>query len=157
MPSHPWFSQPAALDSAVGAGTIGGNMLTDTVPSDLNSVYTDTVRPTEVRMRIIINGAGIAGPTLAYWLRKAGYEVVLVEAAPQLRTGGYVIDFGSVGYDIAEKMGLIPRLRELGYQVGETRFVDRNGCPWVRSISSAIAFAISFLVTSNPPSSTRTS
>ena len=53
-------------------------------------------------MRIIINGAGIAGPTLAYWLRKAGHEVVLVEAAPQLRTGGYVIDFGLVGYDIAE-------------------------------------------------------
>src|SRR6516162_6771906 len=78
-------------------------------------------------MRIIINAAGIAGPTLAYWLRKAGHEVVLVEAAPQLRTGGYVIDFGLVGYDIAEKMGLIPRLRELGYQVGETRFVDRKG------------------------------
>ena len=78
-------------------------------------------------MRIIINGAGIAGPTLAYWLREAGHEVVLVEAAPQLRTGGYVIDFGLVGYDIAEKMGLIPRLRELGYQVRELRFVDREG------------------------------
>ena len=78
-------------------------------------------------MRVIINGAGIAGPTLAYWLRKAGHEVVLVEAAPQLRTGGYVIDFGLVGYDIAEKMGLIPRLRELSYQVRELRFVDREG------------------------------
>ena len=78
-------------------------------------------------MRIIINGAGIAGPTLAYWLRKGGHEVVLVESAPQLRTGGYVIDFGLVGYDIAEKMGLIPRLRELGYQVKEMRFVDRQG------------------------------
>ena len=78
-------------------------------------------------MRIIINGAGIAGPTLAYWLRKAGHEVLLVEAAPQLRSGGYVIDFGLVGYDIAEKMGLIPRIRELGYQVREMRFVDRHG------------------------------
>ena len=78
-------------------------------------------------MRIIINGAGIAGPTLAYWLRKAGHEVVLVEAAPRLRTGGYVIDFGLVGYDIAEKMGLIPRLRDVGYQVRELRFVDREG------------------------------
>ena len=78
-------------------------------------------------MRIVINGAGIAGPTLAYWLRKAGHEVLLVEAAPQLRSGGYVIDFGLVGYDIAEKMGLIPRLRELGYQVREMRFVDRHG------------------------------
>ena len=32
-----------------------------------------------------------------------------------------------VGYDIAEKMGLIPRIRELGYQVKEVRFVDRHG------------------------------
>jgi 2-polyprenyl-6-methoxyphenol hydroxylase-like FAD-dependent oxidoreductase len=78
-------------------------------------------------MRIVINGVGIAGSTLAYWLRKAGYEVLLVEAAPQLRSGGYIIDFGLVGYDVAEKMGLIPRIRELGYQVKEMRFVDRHG------------------------------
>jgi 2-polyprenyl-6-methoxyphenol hydroxylase-like FAD-dependent oxidoreductase len=78
-------------------------------------------------MRVVINGIGIAGPTLAYWLRKAGHDVLLVETAPQLRTGGYVIDFGLLGYDIAEKMGLIPRLQELGYKVKELRFVDRQG------------------------------
>lgn len=78
-------------------------------------------------MKIVINGVGIAGPTLAFWLRKAGHEVLLVESAPQLRRGGYVIDFGLVGYDIAEKMGLIPRLQELGYHVKEMRFVDRKG------------------------------
>jgi 2-polyprenyl-6-methoxyphenol hydroxylase-like FAD-dependent oxidoreductase len=70
---------------------------------------------------------GIAGPTLAYWLRKGGHEVVLVESAPHLRTGGYVIDFGLLGYDITEKMRVIPQLRELGYKVKETRFVDRQG------------------------------
>jgi 2-polyprenyl-6-methoxyphenol hydroxylase-like FAD-dependent oxidoreductase len=78
-------------------------------------------------MRIAINGVGIAGPTLAYWLQRAGHEVLLVEAASQLRRGGYVLDFWGVGYDIAEKMGLIPQLRGLGYQVREVRFVDRNG------------------------------
>lgn len=78
-------------------------------------------------MRIIINGVGIAGPTLAYWLQKAGHEVVLVEKAPQLRTGGYIVDFWGLGYDIAEKMGLVPRIRELGYQVREVRYVDRRG------------------------------
>ena len=36
-------------------------------------------------MRIIIDGAGIAGPTLAYWLRRAGHEVLLVEASPRLK------------------------------------------------------------------------
>jgi 2-polyprenyl-6-methoxyphenol hydroxylase-like FAD-dependent oxidoreductase len=78
-------------------------------------------------MNIAINGAGIADPTLAYWLRKSGHEVLLIERSPQLRSGGYVIDFWGVGYDIAEKMGLLPRIRELGYQVRELRFVDRHG------------------------------
>lgn len=78
-------------------------------------------------MRIIINGVGIAGSALAYWLRKAGHEAVLVEQAPRLRSGGYIIDFWGIGYDITEKMGLIPRIRELGYQVREVRFVDKHG------------------------------
>jgi 2-polyprenyl-6-methoxyphenol hydroxylase-like FAD-dependent oxidoreductase len=78
-------------------------------------------------MRIIINGAGIAGPTLAYWLWKSGHEVFLVERAPRPRTGGYVVDFWGVGYDVAEKMGLIPQIRELGYQGREVRFLDRRG------------------------------
>jgi hypothetical protein len=41
-PSYRWFSQPAALDAAVEAGTIGGNTLTGTVASDLSSVPTDS-------------------------------------------------------------------------------------------------------------------
>ena len=78
-------------------------------------------------MRIVINGAGIAGPTLAYWLSRSGHEVVLVEKAPHLRSGGYVVDFWGIGYDIAEKIGLIPRIRELGFQAREVRIVDRRG------------------------------
>jgi 2-polyprenyl-6-methoxyphenol hydroxylase-like FAD-dependent oxidoreductase len=78
-------------------------------------------------MRVIINGTGIAGPTLAYWLTKGGHDVLLVEAAPQLRRGGYVIDFWGVGYDIAEKMGLLPQIRNLGFLVREFHFVDRDG------------------------------
>ena len=57
----------------------------------------EIVRLTETCMRVVMNGVGIAGPTLAYWLRKAGHEVLLIEAAPQLRSGGYVIDFWGVG------------------------------------------------------------
>ena len=59
----------------------------------------------EYAMRIAIIGAGIAGTTLTYWLCRAGYEPVLIEQAARLRTGGYVIDFWGVGYDVAEKMG----------------------------------------------------
>jgi 2-polyprenyl-6-methoxyphenol hydroxylase-like FAD-dependent oxidoreductase len=78
-------------------------------------------------MRFVISGIGIAGPTLAYWLRRAGHEVLLVEQAAAMRTGGYVIDFWGVGYDVAEKMGLLPRIHELGYKVREVRFVDGRG------------------------------
>jgi 2-polyprenyl-6-methoxyphenol hydroxylase-like FAD-dependent oxidoreductase len=77
-------------------------------------------------MRIAIQGAGIAGPTLTFWLGRSGHDVLLVERSPRLRRGGYIVDFWGVGYDIAEKMGLIPRIRELGYQVEEVRFVDRR-------------------------------
>ena len=69
-------------------------------------------------MKIAINGAGIAGTTLSYWLHRFGYQPVLIEKSPRLRTGGYVIDFWGVGYAVAGKMGLIPRLQELGYHVG---------------------------------------
>jgi 2-polyprenyl-6-methoxyphenol hydroxylase-like FAD-dependent oxidoreductase len=78
-------------------------------------------------MKILINGAGVAGPTLAWWLARSNHEVTLVERAPALRSGGYVIDFWGAGYDIAERMGLIPRILEQGYQVREVRFVDRAG------------------------------
>ena len=41
---------------------------------------------------ILISGIGIAGPTLAYWLGRYGHKATLIEQAPRLRTGGYVID-----------------------------------------------------------------
>ena len=43
--------------------------------------------------KVLISGAGIAGPTLAFWLGHAGFEPTLIECAPALRTSGYVIDF----------------------------------------------------------------
>ncbi len=78
-------------------------------------------------MRILIAGAGIAGPTLAYWLQHAGHEVTLVEKAPQLRQGGYLVDFWGAGFDVAEKMGIVPELRQRGYVMTEARSVDRRG------------------------------
>ena len=80
-------------------------------------------------MKIIINGIGIAGPTLAFWLTRAGHEVLLVDEAPALRSGGYVVDFWGIGYDIIERMGLLPEIRRLGYQMRELRLVGRDGHP----------------------------
>ncbi|MGA8652232.1 MAG: FAD-binding domain, partial [Xanthobacteraceae bacterium] len=76
---------------------------------------------------VLISGAGIAGPTLAYWLVAYGFEPTLVERAPNIRAGGYVIDFWGLGYDIAEKMGLLPELKRRAYWVEELRFVNDRG------------------------------
>ncbi len=78
-------------------------------------------------MRVVINGAGIAGTTLAYWLCEFGHEVLLVEEAAEPRRGGYILDFWGIGYDVAEKMALIPQLQELCYWADELHLVDRHG------------------------------
>ena len=76
---------------------------------------------------VLISGAGIAGPTLAFWLNKAGFEVTVVEQAPVLRKGGYVIDFWGLGYEIAERMDLSGEINRLGYHMSEMRIVDSQG------------------------------
>ncbi|MBU6464208.1 MAG: FAD-binding domain [Bradyrhizobium sp.] len=76
---------------------------------------------------VLISGAGIAGPTLAYWLKVAGYKPTLVERAPVLRHGGYVIDFWGLGYDLAKRMGLLDEMNRIGYHVREMRIVNDQG------------------------------
>jgi len=36
---------------------------------------------------VLISGAGIGGPTLAYWLKAAGFEPTVVEHAPRSPAG----------------------------------------------------------------------
>lgn len=78
-------------------------------------------------MRIAISGAGIAGPTLAHWLLRAGHEPTLIERAPRFRTGGYVIDFWGVGYEVARRMGIEPAVLDAGYRMRELRSVGSHG------------------------------
>jgi 2-polyprenyl-6-methoxyphenol hydroxylase-like FAD-dependent oxidoreductase len=80
-------------------------------------------------MRALICGAGIAGLTLAWLLDRMGRDVQLVERANSLRREGYMIDFFGPGFDAAETMGLLPRLRELAYTITELNYVDRSGRP----------------------------
>ena len=78
-------------------------------------------------MRVLIVGAGIAGPTLAFWLRRLGHQPTLVDSAPGPRRGGYLVDFWGAGFDVAERMGIVPELRHSGYHLREARGVGRDG------------------------------
>lgn len=76
---------------------------------------------------VLISGAGIAGTTLAFWLSRFGFTPTLVERASALRTGGYLMDFWGVGFDVAERMRLVPGLRRAGYDVREVKIVNARG------------------------------
>jgi 2-polyprenyl-6-methoxyphenol hydroxylase-like FAD-dependent oxidoreductase len=78
-------------------------------------------------MNVLIVGAGVAGPTLAYWLAEHGFRPTLLERAPAFRAGGYIIDFWGAGFDVAERMGLEPEIRRRGYRVKEVRLVGGSG------------------------------
>jgi 2-polyprenyl-6-methoxyphenol hydroxylase-like FAD-dependent oxidoreductase len=65
-------------------------------------------------MRILISGASISGPVLAYWPTRYGFEVTVVERAPALRkTGGHAVDLFRPAMEISEKMGVLPTIEAL--------------------------------------------
>ncbi|GAA5113161.1 FAD-dependent monooxygenase [Pseudonocardia adelaidensis] len=73
-------------------------------------------------MRVLVSGASIAGPVLAYWLSRYGYAVTVVERAPALRkTGGHPVDLFRPAMEISERMGVLPRIEELA--TGTNRLV----------------------------------
>ncbi|MFN8655256.1 MAG: FAD-binding domain [Candidatus Obscuribacterales bacterium] len=77
--------------------------------------------------RVLISGAGIAGPTLAYWLLQWGFEPTIIERSPSFRTGGYIVDFWGAGFEVADRMNLLPELRRQGYDVTAVRLVGADG------------------------------
>ncbi|HVX86504.1 MAG TPA: FAD-dependent monooxygenase [Phycisphaerae bacterium] len=77
--------------------------------------------------RVLVSGLGIAGPATAFWLERYGFEVEMVEIAPGPRTGGYVIDFWGAGFEVAERMGILPALRAGDLRIEEVRVVDGAG------------------------------
>ncbi|WP_328908184.1 FAD-dependent monooxygenase [Streptomyces sp. NBC_00234] len=78
--------------------------------------------------KVLISGASVAGPALAYWLGRHGFEPAVVELAPALRQGGQAVDFrGETHLTVLERMGLIPELRRMRTGGSPVRFVDELG------------------------------
>ncbi|AFM17165.1 2-polyprenyl-6-methoxyphenol hydroxylase-like oxidoreductase [Mycolicibacterium chubuense NBB4] len=77
---------------------------------------------------VLINGAGIAGPALGFWLSRNGYRVIILEIANDVRPGGQTVDLRGTGGDVVERMGLIDRMRE--------HALKQRGAAWVRSDGS---------------------
>ncbi|NQX17498.1 FAD-dependent monooxygenase [Rathayibacter sp. VKM Ac-2857] len=77
--------------------------------------------------RVLISGASIAGPALAFWLHRYGVETMIVERAPALRLGGQNVDVRGAGREVARRMGLEDDIRAATTGEVGTRFVGRGG------------------------------
>ena len=75
---------------------------------------------------ILISGASVAGPALAYWLSRYGFNPTVVERAPAVRPGGYAVDFRGAAMKALERMGIIGEIRKLETRTGSITIVDKT-------------------------------
>lgn len=78
-------------------------------------------------MNILISGAGVAGLTLAYWLKRYGFNPTLVEKHPVLRTGGYKIDLRGAALDILRQMEIYDQVVENRTAIRQAICIDSEG------------------------------
>ncbi|WP_406634645.1 FAD-dependent monooxygenase [Amycolatopsis sp. WGS_07] len=76
---------------------------------------------------VLISGASIAGPALAYWLNQYGFAVTVVEKAAAVRGGGYPIDMRGPAVEVLRRMGLEEQVRERHIATRRLSFLDSDG------------------------------
>jgi 2-polyprenyl-6-methoxyphenol hydroxylase-like FAD-dependent oxidoreductase len=79
-------------------------------------------------LNVLISGASVAGPALAYWLRQYGFNPTVVERAPALRDGGYAVDFrGRAHLALLKRMGILADVERAQTHMGATSYVNGAG------------------------------
>ncbi len=87
---------------------------------------------------ILISGASIAGPALAYWLRRHGFEPTVVERAPAIRGGGQAIDVRGAALAVVERMGLLAAIRGASTRMRGMSVVDGEGRELMRDTTATL-------------------
>ena len=82
--------------------------------------------PSGTRSALIVGG-GIAGQAAALRLHQAGWRVRVIERAARRRGGGYAVAFAGIGYDAAERMGVLPDLLDRHITPDALVYVKRDG------------------------------
>lgn len=77
--------------------------------------------------KVLISGAGIAGPVLAFWLSRAGIHSTILEKSPSLPTGGQQIDMRGAALEVVRRMGLEETVRSRTTKEDGLHFVDGAG------------------------------
>jgi 2-polyprenyl-6-methoxyphenol hydroxylase-like FAD-dependent oxidoreductase len=75
---------------------------------------------------VLISGASVAGPALAFWLNRYGFRTTIMERAPALRPGGYAVDFKGASVRVLERMNLLGEVQGLETRIGAITIVDQD-------------------------------
>ena len=78
-------------------------------------------------IRVLVQGASIAGPALAHWLQRQGAEVTVVEQTSELRPGGQAVDARGVAKEVIRRMGLESAVRAACTDTAGAYLVDAAG------------------------------
>ncbi|MGH8201948.1 MAG: FAD-dependent monooxygenase [Steroidobacteraceae bacterium] len=76
--------------------------------------------------RVLISGASVAGPALALWLSRYGFEVTVVERSSGIRPGGYAVDFRGSAMNVLERMELVSAIRQHETRTSSIVMVDEQ-------------------------------
>jgi 2-polyprenyl-6-methoxyphenol hydroxylase-like FAD-dependent oxidoreductase len=78
-------------------------------------------------MKVLISGAGPAGLTAAYWLKRYGFTPTIVERAPHLLVGGYKIDVRGAALHVIKQMGIHDAVVAARTDMQGAELVDKQG------------------------------
>ncbi|MFB7668747.1 FAD-dependent monooxygenase [Kitasatospora sp. NPDC056138] len=79
------------------------------------------------KTKVLISGASVAGPALAHFLHRDGYDVTVVERAPALRETGYAVDFRGAAFEVLEELGILDEVRGHDTKMRGTTLLDETG------------------------------
>ena len=77
-----------------------------------------------INQNVLISGASVAGPALAFWLSRYGFHPTIVERAPAVRPGGYAVDFRGASMQALERMGILADVQKMQTRTGAITIVD---------------------------------
>jgi 2-polyprenyl-6-methoxyphenol hydroxylase-like FAD-dependent oxidoreductase len=78
-------------------------------------------------MKILVVGAGIAGPSVCYWLKRFGFSPTLIEKSPSIRTGGQALDIRGVATDLTRKLVIYDKICDMRTQIARGVYIDTAG------------------------------
>jgi 2-polyprenyl-6-methoxyphenol hydroxylase-like FAD-dependent oxidoreductase len=81
--------------------------------------------------RVLISGASVAGPILAYWLNRFGFQPTVVEQTAELRfgSGGHAVDLFGPTLQIMEWMDVLPQVQDAATHTEIISFIREGHRP----------------------------